>query len=57
MYKRTRTPRRILLIAGVVLATLMVVAACGSSGPDEAAEAPARVTFRAGFTPQANLPF
>ena len=57
MYKRTRSPRRILLIASVALATLMVVAACGSSGPDEAAEAPAKVTFMAGFKPQANLPF
>lgn len=57
MYKRTRSPRRILLIASVALATLMVVAACGSSGPDKAAEAPAKVTFMAGFKPQANLPF
>lgn len=45
--------RKALLLAGVLLAVGLVVAACGGGGPT----ASQKVTFMAGFKPQANLPF
>ena len=44
-------PKRLALSTGILLTFVMVVAACGGSSDGD------RLTFMAGFKPQANLPF
>ena len=44
-------PKRLALSTGILLTLVMVVAACGGSSDGD------RLTFMAGFKPQANLPF
>ena len=53
MFHRLDLPKRRVLLPGALLAVTIVLAACGGSSSGETQ----KLTFMAGFKPQANLPF